>query len=476
MPVPAPAGRCDDPECSCRSPELRWFTDQVLRRDATRTDYIVIPLIAGVMARCILADDSGRTDDAGASLVRQAAAIIALADRGRTEPWEGDLHAYGIIANLVFCNWPAAMAWGSVSYERTLLGLEFDAAAEQRLAAATRFLSSKPFPTLTESVIVALIASATSGKRSEMPLLAKGGRRLRVVLADRLRRDGLVTWPQILAAAVDDWTVQTLGLLARHNAAAGDAALLYLIDQAQSADEATGPAHADGDGLDDPAPSQRVARPDDAGETEAAERLIQDAVAEITYWRGQRDAVERQRDTFAQRDARSRSRVESLERQLATERVRRQALERELAELHSERERYVERLAAEESLLDEAPPPAPDSFAGRRVLFFSGVESADARAALAQGFWDLGATQVDTYWTDKTRGPDVFPPDAIVAMDVSHMAHATWSAILEKAKSAGAWWYWGKHGATTMARATAAAWSKHRERQPAEHADETRSH
>ena len=467
-------GRCDDPDCSCRSPELQWFTDQVLRRDATRTDYMIIPLIAGVMARCILADDSRADSDADdAALRRQAGSVVALADRGRTESWESDLHAYGILADLVFCNWPAVMSWGGVSYERVTLGLPFGAPADQRMTAAVRFLGAQPPPSLTESVIVAVMTLvAAGGKHSEMPLLGKPGRRLRVVLADRLRREGLVTWPKILAAAVDDWTLATLERLARHNAAAGDAAIHYVIDLtqrsagAQVAEQASALDRGEIDGAsNDALPVEGKAAGVEASETEAAERLVEDAVAEIKFWRSQRDAVQQERDTFAQRDARSRSRVESLERQLAAERVRRQVLERELAELHRERDRYVERMAAEEALLDDAPPPPTDVFAGKRVLFFTGLESADTRAALAHGFWDLGAAQVDTYWTDKTRGPDVFPADAIIAMDVSHMSHATWNALIDKAKAAGAWCYWGKHGATTMARATAAAWGKRRERE-----------
>lgn len=471
------SGRCDDPDCSCRSPELQWFTDQVLRRDATRTDYMIIPLIAGVMARSILADDSRLDSDPDdGALRRQASAVIALADRGRTESWESDLHAYGILADLVFCNWPAVMSWGGASYERVTLGVPFGAGADQRMAAAIRFLGAQPLPSLTESVIVAMMTLvAAGGKHTELPLLGKPGRRLRVVLADRLRREGLVTWPRILIAAVDDWNLPTLERLARHNAAAGDAAIHYVMDLTQrsaaaeavesrptpdrdEAERASGSTSRD-------ASQASGGSADEPGEAEAAEQLIEDAVSEIKYWRGQRDAVQHERDTFAQRDARSRSRVESLERQLAAERVRRQGLERELSDLRADRDRYAERAAAEEVLLDNAPLPPNDVFAGRRVLFFTGLQSADTRAALAQGFWDLGAAQVDTYWTDKTRGPDTFPPDAIIAMDVSHMAHSAWNAIVEKARAAGAWSYWGKHGATTMARATAAAWCKHSERE-----------
>lgn len=462
-------GRCDDPNCSCRSPELQWFTDQVLRRDATKTDYLVIPLIAGVMARGILADDGpGSESEDQVALRRHAEQVIALADRGRTDAWDGDLHAYGILADLVFCNWPAVMAWGGVSYHRTTLDLPFAMGDAELLAAAVKFLGAHPPPSLTESVIVAMTTLVGSGGMSELPLLGKAGRRLRVVLADRLRREGLSTWPQILIAAVDDWSLPTLERLALHNAAAGDAAIRYVMKIAEADSEAASreepESRADRAAHERPERESATARQAEPGEAEAAEQLIQDAVAEIQYWRTQRDVAQHERDNFAQRDARARSRVESLERQLAGERVRRQTLERELAELRAERDRFVERVAAEEAVLDEAPPPPNDAFAGRRVLFFTGVESADTRTAIAQGFWNLGAVQVDTYWADRTRGPDAFPADGIVAIDVSFMSHPTWSAILEKAKSAGAWYYWGKHGATTMARATAAAWAKHQER------------
>ncbi|HEX4683472.1 MAG TPA: hypothetical protein VH277_12220 [Gemmatimonadaceae bacterium] len=464
---------CDDPNCTCRSPELQWFTDQVLRRDATKTDYIVIPLVAGVLARSILADDSDDSiDPEGIAATRfHAESVVAIGERGRTEPWENDVHAYGIVANLVFCNWPSLLSWGGVAYQRTTLGLKFDARDDQRMATTIRYLGANPPPSLTESVIIAVSGSAADVRTNrEMPLLGKAGRRLRVVLADRLRRQALLSWPKILLAAIDDWDLPNVQRLALHNAAAGDSAIHYVIDLTEQWRGAAG-TEALRDSVGNAVesfqdPGARHSSRDDSthsGEASAAEALINDAVTEIKHLRDQREAVQRERDTVVRRDARLQSRVESLEQQLAAERAERQALERENSVLRAERERYVERMAAEDALLEDAPPQPTDTFAGRRVLFFTGVESADTRAALAQGFWDLGAAQVDTYWTVKTRGPDTFPPDAIIAMDVSLMPHTTWNVILEKAKSAGAWCYWGKHGATTMARATAGAWTKRRE-------------
>ncbi|HTR78373.1 MAG TPA: hypothetical protein VMH39_09695, partial [Gemmatimonadaceae bacterium] len=79
------SGRCNDPNCSCRSPDLQWYTNQVLRRDGTRTDYIVLPLVAGVMARCVLAEDRSSLSPADLAedeeVMGQARAVLELAAR-----------------------------------------------------------------------------------------------------------------------------------------------------------------------------------------------------------------------------------------------------------------------------------------------------------------------------------------------------------------------------------------------------------
>jgi hypothetical protein len=275
-----------------------------------------------------------------------------------------------------------------------------------------------------------------------------------------MRRANLTNWPAALAAAIDDWNVPTLQQLARSQAQAGDAAIQYVADL----QEATANAAADTDSSEAPPQPEPAPQPRDTGETQAAEKLIEDAVTEITHWRTQRDRVQQERDRLADRDARHRSHIESLERELQSARGAVKRLENQLATLREERDQFAERVAAYESVAEDAtsPPPASDTFAGRRVLVFTGAENADARAAFAQSFRDLGATQVDCYWADRSRGPDVFPADTIVAVDVSFMSHSTWNAIQERARAAGAWYYSGKHGAATLSRATAAAWMAHR--------------
>ena len=460
------SARCDDPTCSCRSPDLERFTNTVLRRDAARTDYLVIPLIGGVLANCFLAEEAieGAGDDPSRrELFDLARSIRELAAGARDgKPWEDETHAYGIIANLVFCNWPGLLAWGSLSWFRARLNIGWSPRASRDLAAAVRALGADPAPSWTESVILAAFAaSGAPGARpnKEFHLLGKPGRQLRVVLADRMRRANLGNWPAALRAAIDDWTVPTLQRLLSSQAQAGDAAIHYVADLE---DEAKASAAADAAVA---APSQPEPPPPtrDTGETQAAEKLIEEAIGEITHWRAQRDRAQQERDRFADRDARHRSHIESLERELQSARRAVTRLEDQLTTLRQERDTFAERIAAYESVAEDATsaPPAADTFAGRRVLVFTGAENADARAAFAQGFHDLGAAQVDCYWADRSRGPDVFPADAIVAVDVSFMSHATWSAIQDRARAAGAWCYWGRHGAATLSRATAAAWRAH---------------
>ena len=463
------SARCDDPNCSCRSPDLERFTNNVLRRDAARTDYLVIPLIGGVLANCYLADEAieGPANDIGADLLDLARSIRDLAAIARDgKSWEDETHAYGIIANLVFCHWPELLSWGSVSWHRVRLDIGWRPRASADLAAAVRALGTQPPLSWTESVILAAIATsaAAAGTSHDFHLLGKIGRPLRVVLADRMRRANLGNWPAALAAAIDDWTVPTLQHLARSQAQAGDAAIQYVsaLEDAKAnmeSDDESSVASPQPD-LAPPLP------PSDTGETEAAEQLIEDAVAEITHWRAQHDRARQERDRFADRDARHRSHIESLERELQSARSAQTRLESQLVTLRQERDTLAERIAAYESVAEEMPssPPANDTFAGRRVLVFTGAENADARAAFAQGFRDLGASQVDCYWADRSRGPDVFPADSIVAVDVSFMSHATWNAIQDRARAAGAWYYWGRHGAATLSRATAAAWMAHQAR------------
>src|SRR6059058_5533727 len=174
--------RCEDPNCSCRSPDLERFTNTVLRRDAARTDYLVIPLIGGVLANCFLADAEieGAKSEIGTELLDLARSVRDLAASARDgKSWEDETHAYGIIANLVFCEWPELLSWGSVSWHRVRLGIGWTPRASSDLAAAVRALAADPPPSWTESVILAAFAASAAGAggtNRDFDLLGKVGR------------------------------------------------------------------------------------------------------------------------------------------------------------------------------------------------------------------------------------------------------------------------------------------------------------
>jgi hypothetical protein len=251
--------------------------------------------------------------------------------------------------------------------------------------------------------------------------------------------------------------------LSRSQSRAGDAAIHYVMNL-EAAEKATD--EEEKDSLPDPPPATRLPQPAPIGEAEAAVKLVEDAVADIMRARSERDQVRQQRDRYADRDSRQRSHIESLEREVKSARQEQAKLEGQVGTLRKERDLLAERIAAYEAVAEEAPADAlpADMFAGRRVMIFTGAENADARNAFAQSFRDLGAAEVDCYQADRSRGPDIFPAESIVAIDVSFMSHPTWNAIVDRARSNGAWCYWGKHGAATLSRATAAAWQAHRAR------------
>ncbi len=120
--------------------------------------------------------------------------------------------------------------------------------------------------------------------------------------------------------------------------------------------------------------------------------------------------------------------------------------------VQAERDALLDAAAAEEAVAADAPALPANTFGGRRVLVFTGMESGSVREALGQAFAELGAAPVDVYWAERMRGPETFPADALIVAEVSFMGHSVWETIVDRARRSGAWMYTGKHGAGMMAR------------------------
>jgi hypothetical protein len=207
------AARCADPNCSCRSPDLERFTNQVLRRDAARTDYIVIPVIAGVLANCTLTqariadgDDDGEGDQEFLDSVRAVRALATASANGSS--WDDDTHAYGIIANPVFCTWPGIIFWGSISWFRVKLDIDWAPRPSRDMAAAVRALNPTHHSRGRKASSRHLRRQLGGPSRWPQFRPARQGRPATARCARRsiAPRQSHHLAP-ILSAAVDDWTL-----------------------------------------------------------------------------------------------------------------------------------------------------------------------------------------------------------------------------------------------------------------------------
>jgi hypothetical protein len=339
------------------------------------------------------------------------------------------------------------------------------------IASMIRWLTATPLHSLTESFLVAsYVMLLQECKPTELPPLAATTRKIRVVFADRLRRGQLNTWPKVLAAATAEWTPEMLSRLAFKYARSTGLMMQMNDDYAAKLQVVENGAKDTGQEPDE-RPNERADRMMEAhrmANLQAAMSLVDDAADEIGALRAERDRLRQERDRFADRHARVQSRIESLERELGVADEARRDAQHRVDSLTKERDGLAEQLAivrAVELALSPGAPALPsDVLKDRRVMVFTGLESGDARDGLAERFYAFGAARVDCYWTDKERGPDLFPSDAIIAIDLRFMGHSDSHTIEQRARSAGAWYYRGRHGTSTMAQATAAAFLVHRDR------------
>ena len=88
------------------------LANSVLMRDRTKTQYLVLPLAAGVLARCVLArslelpveDDLSEVWPHWESSARE---LLARCDSTEDEQWATDADRYGRVADFAHAAWPA---------------------------------------------------------------------------------------------------------------------------------------------------------------------------------------------------------------------------------------------------------------------------------------------------------------------------------------------------------------------------------
>jgi hypothetical protein len=442
--------------------------NSVLKRDCTKTPYIVIPLAAGVLARCILATGPGSE---GEDWMREiwpkwqasAREVLARCDPADDGLWMTDTDRYGVVSDFALSAWPAFLRWTPIMWLLRTISVPASAPPATRLSAVERCLRGAGDRSLVECMLVAAYGLSLSARASEPPLHARGAQRVRVLLADRLRNAGLTSWPRIVRAADDAWNVQTLERLAGEVCAACDAVLfepplLGLDDEALNDDgdaalEDDGGTHDHSSSADEAAPARQLAV--QQRETNASDTRLRALQTENERLIDKVTRLQKERDHHVDRHAGAESRAEAIRVELVDARDRIRLLEAELATATRVREQLEESVEAEASLAPGTVLPPPNCFEGRRILLFTGHQAADVREAMRLKFFEFGAAQVDCYWVDKDRGPDSYPPGSIVVIDVTFMPHTVSDPIVSRARTSGVRCFPCRRNASLIAREVA---------------------
>jgi len=460
---------CTAPDCLCQS--VRDLAPSIgpMSNDQQHTDYIVFPLLAGTLARCLVATHENvarhdaSTEPAEPGIVSHARIILTLAHASAEGVnWERDRESIATIVSFVMAAWEVFALWVPLHYVPNVSG--WDGATTAGLLGAARAWVDRAKPrSLTELVLFTVdIANRTGLRGRELPVSTRAMRPLRVELAARLRNSGLTTWPRVLEAVVNDWQTTTLeGLLLEYASTRTIITLGIPANVDDELEDRDSPAGATAGEASTPS-----AAPVGAGnETHAgADAVLAEAFAAIDRSEAGRRAAEAERLRLADRCAGLQGHVERLEAELEASRVAINRLDLDRTMLERERDELTDRLVAEEALAGERPSPSANAFAGRTVYVFTGLASGDARAEMISRFSEFSPAGVTVYGIDSHRGPDAYPPDSIVVLDVSFMGHSASEYVLGRARSSGAWIFRGSYGPGRLAKAAAAAYAARCER------------
>jgi hypothetical protein len=212
------------------------------------------------------------------------------------------------------------------------------------------------------------------------------------------------------------------------------------------------------------------AEPDHSARLQLEERLrdterSRDALArEARELAGLREEVGRlrtQEGKLVEARGRAQARVKELEA-LVTDLERESQRQRhELATFRPEPEPPEPSEPPQPSQPPEPPePPLPsDLLTGRRVFLFTGQLRAAVAAAMGRELERIGAEDPQVHCVHKgTLGPETFPEDAVVVMDLRFLGHKHSERIEARARRSGANYLPVKSGKGGLARAVAEAW------------------
>jgi len=104
----------------------------------------------------------------------------------------------------------------------------------------------------------------------------------------------------------------------------------------------------------------------------------------------------------------------------------------------------------------EKPEPPVTPLAGRSVFFFTGELRRSSAEATAQSLRALGADEIRTFCLRQgSDGPDVYPPEALVVVDIRFVGHSQSGRIEDRAARSGAQFLALRSGKGSLARTVA---------------------
>jgi hypothetical protein len=412
-------------------------------------DLLVVPIVAGILAQCLIRTSGCTIEDmeSRAAAVARARRVAMLATERRHWRKAPEL-ALATVLRFVEEEGTNLQPWnaGGLAY----YALELHASAPQKPAEyVERFRQwyEQRQPSLLETVLLAIDCA---GRISPTPgvslhLLGRAAKPLRLMLMEPFRARLGGSWERALAWSYSEYTVETLSYFAL-NLSSTSTALAYklngIADMVRQACAERDEAIAEQERLEEAEVERRAAARAEE-QVNAAEARADAALAEHARAVEEAQALRSERDRLSARLAGALSRIESLEAQFPS-------VNRPVEEVPA----AAPRLAPAEPV---APPDAPPTLAGERVLVFTNQERAGVREEIRASFEALGPEGVDVIDVSRSHGPPSYPPGAIVVADITFMPHAAYEAVKARAARSECRFIALRGGSATLAE-RAAAW------------------
>lgn len=268
----------------------------------------------------------------------------------------------------------------------------------------------------------------------------------------RCREAGLATWEDALRHAHAHWgTSGWRDLLFRD---AGPVQL-YMDDVDAQLAETAKPAKAD-----DAGHSTRLHLEERLRDTERSRDALAREAKELAGLRDEVGRLRTQEGKLKEARDRAQARVKELEARVAElERMSREQ-QHELDTLRPPDAEPPSRPVAEPPPVEPPEVPLPaDLLSGRRVFLFTGQLRGAVAAEMGRELERIGAEEPQVHIVHKgSLGPETFPEDAVVVMDLRFLGHKHSERIEARARRSGASYMPVKSGKGGLARAVAEAW------------------